>query len=479
MYRIDFISKDNYAQILHTVGLEQGLDDIKISADQIAGTDYFAREPKRLEFACLSDSWINEHILSGNYEHDRYISLFEVRAYENGALFFSGIIDTSFTSYNAKTETVSFTCYDKLRLFAKFSEIKMLFALSQGYHPGYCMGYLIQKIQNMIDINIPAQWNNSYSSLQLNIGFTEALNFGWKELIEPFSHENWVIKVRRVGFRLLGGHVHWQYIQIGEIVDIPDSGLIRRKAKVIARTYCFYNNICPMELPNYRKDTETSLHGDINTHNYNLNQFESGYGESGLVSDSIFLSEAPLFYYCPIEYSDWDVATAPETKSIQVQGNPIPVNVFPKGFYDGKGEQTENLKVLKAVLVLHNLTVISDKYGILYLVNKNDTSDVIHNIDSNDVIELKKKRINRSMPDLSVLDILIGDVKLLKQVVSDYYSDFFSQIWEVEIAVDNLQKYQLRLFHKIVVRANIYRITQVQRDVKNDEYLLKGWQIDG
>ncbi len=143
MYRVDFVNKDNYGQVLYTLTLSDGLDNVKLSAEQIAGTDYFAREPRRVEFECFKDAWLEEHILSGNYEHERYISHYEVRLFEKSMLIFHGVIDTSFTAYDAKTDIISFTCYDKLKLFSKFSDLKMLYALIDGYSCGYSLGYML------------------------------------------------------------------------------------------------------------------------------------------------------------------------------------------------------------------------------------------------------------------------------------------------------------------------------------------------
>ena len=33
MYRVDFVNKDNYGQVLYSVSLADGLDNIKLSAE--------------------------------------------------------------------------------------------------------------------------------------------------------------------------------------------------------------------------------------------------------------------------------------------------------------------------------------------------------------------------------------------------------------------------------------------------------------
>jgi hypothetical protein len=77
----------------------------------------------------------------------RSISHYLVRLYEGSTLVFHGIIDTSFVSHDAKTDVVSFTCYDYLRLFAKFDDQTMLYALHSGYSADYCFRYLAQGIE--------------------------------------------------------------------------------------------------------------------------------------------------------------------------------------------------------------------------------------------------------------------------------------------------------------------------------------------
>ncbi len=474
MYRIDFVNKDNYGQVLHSVSLELGLEDIKISADQISGSDYFAKEPKRLEFTCFIDDWINEFILSGDYEHDRYISLFEVRAYEDNRLFFHGIIDTSFTVFDAKNETVSFTCYDKLRLFTKFAEHKMVYALIQGYNPGYCMGYMIQGIQNTIDINIPAQWNNTYSPLNIQIDNLSFLKIKWKEFITPIFTAGWLMHTCFAGFKTDSYTVFFQILLMAENWGELDSNnnLQFRRRKIIAKTFQIFNNICPYENKKLNLDVVADFSSNPSQLESQVNHIIRHY-QSPLHS-SLTLEDRT--YNSSLDTSYWDINTAPENLELYLSGNAIAVNVYAKDFYLNQ-EPTEKLKVLKAVLMLHNLTIIPDNYEILYLINKNDTSSISHLIEDEDIIEFKKKRINRSNPDISVFDVLMGESIALKELISSYYQSYFAQVWEIETVIDNLSKYKLQVFHKLQIRGISIRITQVQKDLKNDEYIIKGWQI--
>jgi len=468
MYRVDFVNKDNYGQVLYSFSLAEGLDNVKLSAEQIAGTDYFAREPRRVEFECFKDAWLEEHILSGSYEHDRYISHYEVRLYEKGMLCFHGVIDTSFTAYDAKTDIISFTCYDKLKLFSKFSDLKMLYALIDGYSCGYSLGYMIQGIENKISLNIPAQWNNSYTPLNIQVNQLEILKIKWKELLSEFK--GWDSYSLKYGLCDIGNNL--VELQVLIVSEIPDESN-RKKVKILGRKWIFYNTICPVEDTIQTVDEESDWFDvqadcdeyiESNTVFYQQAEVSALYANGKAYSTA--LSDNDMFY-----------DTASEEIPVYFSGNVVPESIFPKGFYQNGNEQTERLKVLKAVLMLHHLTIITDNAGTLYLLNKAEVNNTLINIADQDIIEFKKKRINRSVPDTSVLDVLLGDNAKLKDLISNYYSEYFSGIWEIELSLDNLNKYNLHLFDKLQIQGLQYKITELQRDTINDEYLIKGWQI--
>lgn len=467
MYRVDFVNKDNYGQVLYTLTLADGLDNVKISAEQIAGADYFAREPRRVEFECFKDAWLEEHILSGIYEHERYISHYELRLYENSMLIFHGIIDTSFTSYDAKTDIISFTCYDKLKLFSVFSELKMLYSLIQGYSPGYCLGYLIQGIENKIVLTIPAQWNNTYTPLNIQVSNLEVLTFKWKELLEEFTP--WASYSISKGFYCGDNNlVELRVLIVSEIAEES-----KKRVKLLGRKWAFYNRICPFEVVDQAVEEESDwfdIQADCDAY-----IFQNTLNYQNTLTDTI--SSEDCTYSISFSSDDFYSDTAPEEKTVNFSGNAIPINIYPKGFYQNKQEQTEKLKVLKAVLMLHNLTVVTDNSGILYLLNKAEANNTLFNINEEDIIEFKKKRVNRSVPDSSTLEVLLGETAKLKEIISAYYIEYFSQKWELEVVIDKLSKYNLHLFDKIQIRGIQYKITELQRDTLNDEYQIKGWQI--
>jgi len=476
MYRVDFIDNANYI-VMHSLTLSDGLDKIKTNADKIAGVSYFAKEPKRIEFECFKDAWIDDHILSGDYELDRYISQYFIRLYENNVLVFHGIIDTSFVSYNAKTEIVSFTCYDYLKLLSKCSEIKMIYALLQGYHPGYCFGYMVQGIELLLGINISHVWGSGWTPLNIQKTALEILSLEWRNIIYTFDNWNGELIIESgfltsnfytTEFRLLIYKDHHQ----GEY----------RQIKIYGRRYKFYNHICFHQLTDYDINDKTDSNDEDDIEELEAERLEicsSYYTSTSWIGKASHDIDGRNYSFV-INPEDLPVngsQNVTETKYLEFTGNAIPYNVYPKGFYELGGEDTERLKVLKAVLMLHNLTIISEPYGTIKLVNKNEVSNDTTAINAADVVEFKIKRLNRSIPTISTLDCLLGNVTILKNIISEYYIDFFSQIWELTATIDSLSKYSLSLFDQIQINGILYRITEVQRNPKADEYKVKAWEL--
>jgi len=476
IYRIDFIDNTNFT-VQHSLSLADGLDKIKINADKIAGTSYFAKEPRRIEFECFKDTWIEEYILSGDYELDRYVSQFFIRLYENDILVFHGIIDTSFVSYNAKTEVVNFTCYDYLKLISKCSEIKMIYALVQGYHPGYCFGYMMQGVEILLGVTLSHIWGSGWTPLNIQKTALQILSFEWRNIISSFDSWNGELIIE-AGFLTYNMHVP----EFRLLIYKDHHQWEHRQIKVYGRRYRIYNHICFYQITDSDINEKTSSYDEDDIDELEAERLEicSDYytSMSWIGNDTLNIDgRSYSFVINPEDLPTNGSQNVTETKYLEFTGNAIPYNIYPKGFYENGGEGTERLKVLKAVLMLHNLTLVSDQYGTIRMVNKNDSSNNTVAIDSADVVEFKVKRLNRSIPDVSTLDILLGDTAILKSIVSEYYIDFFSQIWELTVTIDNLSKYQLLLFYQIQITGILYRITEIQRDAKADEYKIKAWEF--
>jgi len=476
MYRVDFL--DNSSQcVMHSINLRDGLDKVKSNADKIAGVSYFAKEPKRITFESLKDSWLNDYILSGDYELDRYVSQFLIRLFENDIQVFHGIIDTSFVSYTAKSESVNFTCYDFLKLFTKFSDLKMVYALIQGYHPGYLFAYMVQGVEQRLNMNISHVWGSGWTPLNVPQSSLDILTIEWRSIMNKFVTWNGEIYVE-AGFKLNSIYVPELRILIYKYHHQYD----QTQCKVYARKYRFYNHICWVQVTSDDVDEKTDAYDNDDMASLETERLEMS---SAYYEDSSWIDNNQLDYdgrsynftINPEDIPENSIDVVTETKSVQFTGNAIPYHIYPKGFYEGGGKDAERLKVLKAALMLHNLTIYSDWTGTIRMVNKAIGSGDCIVIDPSDVVDFKRKRLNRSVPDVSVLDCLLGDLTILKDIVSDNYEDFFSQTWEITAVIDNLAKYALLLFTIIQIKGVQYRITELQRDPKEDEYNVKAWEL--
>ncbi|HNV66896.1 MAG TPA: hypothetical protein PKN60_07220, partial [Bacteroidales bacterium] len=129
-FKIDFIQgktdAPDYNQVKHSLedsSTNRAIISLSVSADKLQSVSNYSREPKRLVFECFPTVWIQENILSGNNEHERYISHFEVKVYRDEALFFTGIIDTSQLSFDVASGILKISCYDKIKLLSLFSDL--------------------------------------------------------------------------------------------------------------------------------------------------------------------------------------------------------------------------------------------------------------------------------------------------------------------------------------------------------------------
>ncbi len=53
-WRVDFVDRFTYS-VQHSLSLADGLDNIRLNADKIAGTSYFAKEPRHFDHERLRD----------------------------------------------------------------------------------------------------------------------------------------------------------------------------------------------------------------------------------------------------------------------------------------------------------------------------------------------------------------------------------------------------------------------------------------
>ncbi|MBI9113221.1 hypothetical protein [Maridesulfovibrio ferrireducens] len=472
MYRIDFVDMSNYAAILHSLRLEDGLDNVTLSGEKIAGSDYFAREPRRLEFTCIADDWLTEHIFDGNNEQIRYISNYEVRLYRNGFLDFHGIIDTSFCSNDIRSRTMRFTCYDKLRLLVKFSDLKMLYALANGYSPGYCFGYFAQNIEDRIANMMPVHWTQSFINypLEINVEGVEVLKINWKEIIEKFGDVP--PQSGSFGFKTTSYGIRLVLVLYRSIYD-ADSG--KWSAKVYASGWRFYNTICPFLDDKNIIDLETKPFYSADSLNEYLNILLQNF--IGPVPLTETTSEGQ--YVTTFDATnDINLDNCPDFKSVSFTGNAIPKKLFPKGFYDSENKQTEMLPVLKTALFLHNLTIVSSASGDLWLKRKDLSEGTAIVINEKDIIDFEEKRKDTEIIDTDILNILMGDTQLLQDILKEYYEGHLSYKWELNVTIDDLSKYDIQLFNTIIIKEKQYRVNELKKDSFRDEYEIVAWRTN-
>lgn len=478
MYRVDFINSSTY-QTLHSLRFIDGLDQIKLNAEKVAGSSYFAKEPRRVEFECFNDSWINENILSGTFEFEKYISMFFVKLFENEVCIFTGIIDCSFVNYDSKTDLVRFTCYDFIRLLSKFSELKTVYSLIQGYHPGYVFGIFMQSIESRLGIAITHTWSSGWTPSNIHKENLVLIEVPWRNILMTFRHWNGDLIVKS-GFKMHNGYIpEFKLLIYKEHIDHGDT-----QFKVYARTYRFYNNICMLQVTDADVDEKSGRIPTSNTEELETRKNEiMEYYLDTEIWDNVniqYTDENSYSFNIPESdivngYESWESVS--QHLDVTFTGNAIPYNIHPKGFYNSGGESSEQLKVLKAILMLHDLTIISEAGGRIRLVNKNNASNSLIVVEKADIIEFKRKRINRTIPDTSTLDCLLGDLKILKNIISESYIEVLSQIWELTSTIDNLQKYNISLFDRIQIEDKQYKVTELQRDTQENEYKLKAWEL--
>ena len=162
LFKIDFIMSDttdpDYNVILHS--LTDTVEDRKIislsvSADKLQSDSNYTREPKRLVFECILDTWMETYIISDDYEYEKYISKFFVKVYRDGVIIFTGMIDTSQISRDRSSDLVKITCYDFTKLLTLF-ELEFQMLIATGYHPMWLLGLVQSQIESTIPVSLPA-----------------------------------------------------------------------------------------------------------------------------------------------------------------------------------------------------------------------------------------------------------------------------------------------------------------------------------
>lgn len=159
-------------------------------------------------------------------------------------------------------------------------------------------------------------------------------------------------------------------------------------------------------------------------------------------------------------------------------GNLYPTRLQPGTAYETfKEEQTDNLKVLKAMLMLYNATIFTDAIGRIVLKNKDAYSTNTIDIDDKDVVSFIVKRGNQEKPQIEEIDFFAGDTSQLQGIIRNRLIDFYDSKWSRETTIDQLSKYDLSLQSRIRIQDKVYAITELERDFNKDEYKVKAWLL--
>ena len=492
LFKIDFIQgktdAPDYNQVKHSLedtATNRAIISLSVSADKLQSVSNYSREPKRLVFECFPTVWIQENILSGNNEHERYVSHFEVKVYRDEALFFTGIIDTSQLSFDVASGILKITCYDKIKLLSLFSDLTHYYSLSAGYLPQWILAYFIQDIGQKIPVNIP--YSNQFSLPTLNIGSGNALtiaHIGFDDLLAfPNPTHGWTYSYDGSG---------WPGPQWGYLIDTianrmsfvfaykkvikatyPSPATTRYQGRYRGRVYKFFNNICPVVVEYDEKtDWVENLASLENATNEFIGFFlKNGISESTLYNGLASVGSIDGRSYGSSQYvNHWIEA--------HFHGNLFPAKLHPgKAYVNYTDERTDNIKVLQAMLMLYNATIFSNPQGQIVFKNKDAYSSTVIDIDADDVVDFTTKRGNPEKPQISSLDILTGDTAQLQNLIKDYLIDFHDSKWSCEATIDSLSKYNLSLQSRIRIQNQVYAITELERNYIEDEYRVKAWLL--
>jgi hypothetical protein len=492
LFKIDFVmgktDASDYNQVKHSLedsSSNRAIISLSVSADKLQSVSNYSREPKRLVFECFPTVWIQENILSGNNEHERYVSHFEVKVYRDEALFFTGIIDTSQLSFDAASGILKISCYDKIKLLSLFSDLTHYYSLSAGYLPQWILAYFIQDIGQKIPVNIP--YSNQFSLPTLNIGSGNALtiaHIGFDDLLAfPNPTHGWTYSYDGSG---------WPGPQWGYLIDTianrmsfvfaykkvikatyPSPAATRYQGRYRGRIYKFFNSICPVVVEYDEKtDWVENLASLENATNEFIGFFlKNGISESTLYNGLVSVGSIDGRSYGSSQYvNHWIEA--------HFHGNLFPAKLHPgKAYVNYTDERTDNIKVLQAMLMLYNATIFSNPQGQIVFKNKDAYSSTVIDIDADDVVDFVTKRGNPEKPQISSLDILTGDTAQLQNLIKDYLIDFHDSKWSCEATIDSLSKYNLSLQSRIRIQNQVYAITELERNYIEDEYRVKAWLL--
>jgi hypothetical protein len=482
---------EDYGVTVHSLvdlPLERQIITLSLSADKLSSVSYYAREPKRLTFECFRNDWIDLYLLSGNYEHPRNICHYEVKVYRDDVLIFTGILDTSQIIDSGSNNPISFTCYDKIKLISLFSDLTQLYSLTSGYTAEYILGYLKNKIEAAIPISMPISTEafevpslyiagSTYATMiPLHSWDVSVMNtlpdnaggwtYGWQgdSYVTPkcgyivYTEANYVIFIM----------AHRKGIQ-----GVYDGSTYRYMAKYRAAIVRFFNNICA-DIKEYEaetdwQDTEVNYYSDSDA------SYRKFFTDNGFDAD-VFLNALPSSVTL-LGRTNYQWYYSSNVINSVFRFQILPVHLHPGTYYSqGQGnEQTPCLKVLQAMLMLYNATLIASPAGSVSLINKQPASSSPIAISDIHIVAFSRTREKPEIPDTSVMEVLAGDSSILQGQVKDYLLAYAGYRWKATITIDILSAYDLSLHSYIIVQDSTYFIVEIAQNYINDEYQIVAW----
>ena len=411
LFKIDFIQgktdAPDYNQVKHSLedtAADRAIISLSVSADKLQSVSNYSREPKRLVFECFPTAWIEDNILSGSNEHERYISHFEVKVYRDDVLFFSGIIDTSQLSFEISSGILKITCYDKIKLLSVYSDLTHYYGLTAGYQPVWILGYFLQDIEQQIPVSIP--YFNQFTLPTLYIPMAESLTIVHVDfddmLAFPSPTGGWTYNLHSSS---------WPSPRSGYIIDTPGNkatfvfafkkvieatypspAATRYQGKFRGRVYRFYNGICPVAA---EYDEKTGWADDLTSIDNAYNEFFSFFTDNGVSSTTLMSGLSSTGSLDDRSYGSSQYVN--HWIEAHCYGNIFPSRIQPGKSYESyQAEQTDNIKALQAMLMLYNATIFSDPQGRIVLKRETRRTGLMNGVDS-DYLFFSRRQISSAI----------------------------------------------------------------------------------
>lgn len=500
LFQIDFLQGKtdavDYPDVVHSLtdsAADRKVISLTLSPDKLASSSSYLREPRRLVFECFPDAWITEYILSGNYEHDRYLSHYEVQVYRDDTLIFTGVIDTSALSWAPGTGILTLTCYEKTKLLQLFSDFATLYIATGGYTLPQILQMFITRIELDLSIDLPlssADFTQPLlepdpDPLALDTIDVSAI------LTLPPDADGWAYSWTTGSGGLTTTAMGWYTPPMGS--NRVEFYLLLRRCQLAEKSgnfdrYRFQTQAVILEIYNglaYTKHTHTHSSGWV------LLEDTVAAGEAAdSALESFFTEQNKTWSIIEPDLVDPDESvgdtdyslnyTEDESVALEVSGNLIPTYFHPGDFYPvGAGTETTNcLSVLHAALLMNNATVVSDPDGNLRLLNKPAPSTTAVTIAAADLLSLELSRLDYEPLDESPFSVLAGDTRdTLTATFIAWLNEYHSARWVADLEILGLDTYPLNLHSILSIAGELYAVTEIQPDFVTDSWKINAWKL--